>query len=199
MTLKPAFIGPLFAAAMALPALAEPVVEIGPDGLHIQPWFQETAGDVRLDLMAAAAEQKDMIILFEQEGCVYCIRLHNENFTKPEIVDLITSSFLVFQMDMVGADAIIGFDGEKVTEAQLARKWGVTTTPTTIVLLSQNPSAGSLKEAEVFRLPGYLKSFEYLSVIDYFASGAFETQALGPFMRTKAVEFTERGINPKSW
>jgi len=178
---------------------AQSTVEMGPDGLHIQDWFFESTGDIRLDLLAAAAVQKDMVVLFEQEGCVYCIKLHEDNFSRPEIVKIITDNFIVVQLDMRGSDMITGFDGVRMSEAQLARQWSVGTTPTTVVLLSENPGVTSEKAAEVFRLPGYLKAFEYYAVLDYFASGAFETQGLGAFMKVTAAEFQERGIDPKAW
>ena len=187
------------ALMLTSPAFAGETVKTGPDGLHIQSWFHDSSGDARLDLLTAAAAGKDLIVLFEQNGCYYCGLLHQNNFTNPEVVKLITENFLVVQMDLWGEDAVTGFDGTKMNEAQLARKWGVTTTPTTVVFNAGNPSATSYQQAEIFRLPGYLEAFEYFSVLDYFASGAYETQALGAFIGAKKQEFAARGIDPKSW
>ena len=183
----------------SLAATANAQVETGPDGLHIQPWFHDSAGDTRLDLMAAAAEGKDLIVLFEQRGCYYCDLLHNKNFANPELVKLITDNFLVVQMDLWGEDAVTGFDGTRMSESDLARKWRVDTTPTTIVFNAAGPSASSYQQAEVFRLPGYLESFEYFSVLDYFASKAFETQGINDFIAAKRTAFIARGIDPKAW
>ncbi len=189
----------LFLSIATPAAFGAPAVEIGADGLHTQDWFHDSAHDVRTDLLSAAAAQKDMVILFEQRGCSYCVQLHEENFAHAEIVDLITENFLVVQMDLRGEGTFTGFDGVQTTEGQLARKWGVTTTPTTIVLLAKDPSVGSLRAAEAFRLPGYLGPFEYFSVLGFFASGAYETQGLGDFMKAKAAEFAARGVDPKTW
>jgi len=193
------FVASLLVIAGAFPVSAQSGVEMGPDGLHLQDWFFESSGDIRLDLLAAAAAQKDMVVLFEQEGCVYCIKLHEDNFSRPEIVKFMTDNFIVVQLDMRGSDMITGFDGVRMSEAQLARQWSVGTTPTTVVLVSENPGVTSEKAAEVFRLPGYLKPFEYYAVLDFFASGAYETQGLGAFMKVTAAEFQERGIDPKAW
>ena len=184
---------------LSQPALAGSPVKTGPDGLHIQSWFYQSSGDARLDLLAAAAEGKDRIVLFEQNGCYYCGLLHANNFANPELVRLITGNFLVVQMDLWGEDMVTGFDGTRMNEAQLARKWGVGTTPTTVVFNADNPSVTSFQQAEIFRLPGYLETFEYFSVLDYFASGAYETQALGAFISAKRQEFAARGIDPKAW
>jgi thioredoxin-related protein len=193
------FTGLVAAFFLTHATLAGAQVETGPDGLHTQSWFHESSGDVRLDLLTAAATGKNMIVLVEQTGCYYCDLLHENNFSNPELVKVITDNFLVIQIDLRGEDPVTGFDGTKMNQAQLARKWGAGTTPTTMVFNAADPSVTSFQQAEIFRLPGYLEPFEYFSVLDYFASGAYETQALGAFISAKRQEFAARGIDPKAW
>lgn len=75
------------------------------NGLHIQDWFHPTTFDLRADLQAAAISGKNLVILFEQDGCIYCKKLHEENFAKPEILDLLTEKYLMVQLDMWGGNA----------------------------------------------------------------------------------------------
>ncbi len=184
---------------LATSALAQQNGDLMPDGLHFQGWFSETTGDVRTDLAAAAAADKDLMYLFEQRGCIYCAKMHKENFGHPEIVAMMTGNFLVVQMDMRGSDTFTGFDGIESTEEKVARDWGVTSTPTTLVLRAADPANIGFKDAELFRLPGYLESFQFYSVLDYFITGAFEYVGIRPYMVTKAAEFSERGIDPRTW
>lgn len=169
------------------------------DNLHQQPWIRATNGDLRQDMLLAAAEGKTLMILWEQEGCYYCGKLHKNNFSRTEIVDILNNDYLVVQLDLRGDGLVTDFNGEKMTESKLARRWRVTTTPTTLALSSQNPMAKSLEQAEIFRLPGYLEPFEYLSVIDYVASGAYSGKTLTEFMQIKSEEFAERGVDSATW
>ena len=181
------------------PAQAQEPGALMDNGLHYQEWIKVSTGDLRSELLNAAAQDKNLMLLIEQRGCQYCEQLHKENFAHPEIVDVLQQSFVVLQLDMVGNREFVDFDGAVLSEAKLMRKWGVATTPTTIVLRSGLPIATSIAQAEEFRLPGYLGSFQYFAVLDYFASGAFEEQELRTFMQVKAAEFSQRGIDPQRW
>jgi len=52
--------------------LAMPVAaaELGVDGLHKQPWMRDTFRDLREDLAEANAEDKRLVLFFEQRGCI---------------------------------------------------------------------------------------------------------------------------------
>ena len=182
-------------------ATASPADEtlIGEDGLHKQSWFLNSSGDLRRDLSNASADGKILMLVIEQIGCAYCAEMHARNFQRPEILEVIESNFTVLQLDLNGSDVVVDLDGESAKESALMRKWGVFTTPTTIVLRNDATAGAPLKEAEAFRLPGYLKPFEHFAVLDYFASGAFEAEDLRPFMLAKFDELVSGGLNPASW
>lgn len=193
------FIASVFAcAALAQPIAAEETL-IGEDGLHKQDWFLQSTGDLRRDLHKAKTDGKTLMLVIEQLGCAYCAEMHTRNFQQPEIVDVIETSFVVVQLDLHGDDAVVDFDGQVTTEASVLRKWGVFTTPTTIVLRNDVEVGTSLQGAEAFRLPGYLKPFEHFAILDYFASGAYETEDLRPYMQTKLSALVSRGHDPANW
>src|SRR5215211_6136155 len=71
------------AAADMLPPPAGPetprVVPIKEeDGLYRQSWFQLSFLDLREDFNEAKADAKRFAVIFEQRGCPYCTKLHNE-------------------------------------------------------------------------------------------------------------------------
>src|SRR5688572_28365366 len=47
-------------------------------GLYSQRWFQLSFLDLRDDFSEAKAEGKRFAVVFEQRGCPYCAKLHNE-------------------------------------------------------------------------------------------------------------------------
>ena len=44
------------------------------------------------------------MILFEQRGCIYCEKMHEEVFPMPVIADYIRENFFVVQMDLLRRD-----------------------------------------------------------------------------------------------
>ncbi len=184
---------------LSFPAWAEQTLRIGDDGLYKQPWFFQSSGNLASDLKTARAEGKDLVVLYEQRGCIYCKKLHEVVFEKPEVVELIKQSFLVVQMDLWGNEQVTDLDGDILSQENLAVKWGVNATPTTIVLSSDRPGAGGLQFAEAFRLPGYLEPFYYFTALDYMASGAIDKMRFKTFLEDRRKAFADKGINPETW
>ncbi|KAA0920293.1 thioredoxin [Aquicoccus porphyridii] len=189
--------GPLWAAGTNDPAAAP--VELGDDGLHKQPWFLDSFLELGDDLQMAAESGRNLMVLWEQNGCPYCRELHHVNFQRPEIVDYIEAHYDVIQLDMFGAREVLGFDGQALEERRLAEKWFVNFTPTTILFHRDNAGAGSLRAAETFRLPGYLKPFHYLSALEYVETGDFRNQPFQRHLQDKFERLREQGIDPDVW
>ena len=65
------------------------VAELGDDGLHKADWMRDTFKDLSEDLEEANAEGKRLMIIFEQRGCVYCAKMHEEVFPDPDVTQMI--------------------------------------------------------------------------------------------------------------
>lgn len=188
-------------AALTFPflAVAGSFQDARPDWLRVQSFIHASDGDLRHDIARAADEGKALMVIWEQAGCIYCARMHKENFQRREIVQLLDDNFVIIQLDIGGQRPVTGLDGTPMTEAELARRWRVTTSPTTVVLSARNPGVERLKSAEVFRMPGLLNPFRYYAVMHFFASGAYESEELGDHFAMHADELTARGIDPETW
>jgi thioredoxin-related protein len=183
-------------APMALPALAQ---EIGDDGLHIQPWFYDSFLEMSADLQDAAAEGKGLIVIFEQRGCPYCRELHEVNFAIPEITEYQSEHFYTVQINMWGDRMVTDFDGEKLSEKNLAQKWMVNFTPTLVFFSADSVGATSQEDAESFRMPGYFKPFHYASGLEYVSSGMYDEVGFQRFTRARFQRMEEAGLNPSLW
>ena len=186
-------------SAVIAPAQAGEQPATGANGLHVQDWFHSSSLNLQADLQLAGQQGKDMMIVVEQVACSYCRKLHAVNFAKPEILDLIKDQFITVQLDLWGERPVTDFDGEVLTEEALARKWGVATTPTTIVLSAENPFPGNRQNAEAFRLPGYLDPIYHYAALDFFSSGAWQSEKFAAFVSRKSAAFLEKGIDPETW
>ena len=172
---------------------------LGDDGLHKQPWLLDSFLEMGDDLQTAADQGRNLMVLVEQKGCPYCRELHNVNFARAEISDYIQAHFDVIQLDLFGAREVLDFDGEALEERALADKWAVNFTPTTLLFHAGNAGAESLKAAETFRMPGYLKPFHYLSALEYVQEGHFRDMSFQRYLQDKLEDFRKRGIDPDVW
>ena len=102
------------------------------DGLYRQSWFQLSFLDLHEDFNDAKADGKRFAVIFEQRGCPYCTKLHNEVLTLKYINDYVRENFRIVQLDLWGSREVTDFDGKRLTEKELAERWGVIFTPTIV-------------------------------------------------------------------
>lgn len=135
-------------------ALAGQAAEVGDDGLHKTDWMRDTFKDLREDLAEANAEGKRLVVFIEQRGCIYCTKMHEEVFPRPEISDYIAENYFVVQMNLHGNDTAVDFDGEELEQSQLMRKWGILFTPTIMFFPEEVPEGQQANVAAVSIMPG---------------------------------------------
>ena len=194
-------LGAAAAASQTLPAIAasDDGVTVGDDGLYKQDFFLDTFLDLGEDLAEAADEGKGLLVLFEQQGCPYCRELHKVNFAKTQLREFLVANFNAVQIDLFGSREATDFDGETMEERDLAGRWGVHFTPTTVLIPASAVGAKSVAEAEAFRMPGYLKPFHYLSALEYVVAGAHEEEGFQRFLQAKFEDLRAKGIQPDVW
>ncbi|MDZ7872854.1 MAG: thioredoxin family protein [Rhizobium sp.] len=139
--------GPMLAAS----SLA---AELGDDGLHKPSWLRETFKDLREDLSDANSENKRLLLIVEQRGCIYCTKMHEEVFSDPGIEAFIRENYYVVQLNLFGDIEVTDFDGTVLPEKEMAIRWGVMFTPTLIFLPEDVGSGLSAQQAAVAAMPG---------------------------------------------
>lgn len=158
--MKPAWIfGVLLLGLAALPVQAGTVLR--DDGVHTEEWFKNvTFLDLKEDLQEALeAGKKGLVLIFEQQGCGACVRLHEVNFQDPETVDYVSQHFDVIVINMYGANEVTDFDGEVLPEVRYNEKMRINFSPTTVFFGADGK--------ETFRIPGYLAPRFYLNAYRY--------------------------------
>lgn len=188
-------------AAQPLQASAQLTGDIamGDDGLHKQPWFTDSFLELGDDLQTAADQGRHLMVIWEQRGCPYCRELHEVNFRRREIIEYITAHFDVIQLNMFGSREVLDFDGEALEERRLAEKWAVNFTPTTQLFHAENVGQSSMKTAQTFRAPGYLKPFHYISSLEYVVTEDFRNQRFQSYLQDKFTALRAQGIDPDVW
>lgn len=124
----------------------------GEDGIYHQTWFVNSFLDLREDHAEAKAAGKRFAIFFEQRGCIYCTKMHNEVLALKYINDYVRDNFAVVQLDLWGSREVTDFDGTRMPEKKLAERWGVLFTPTVVFFKDELPSATWGPGLEVARM-----------------------------------------------
>lgn len=160
-------------------ALAEPVLTA--DGLYSEPWFLHSFLDLRNDLEEATKEGKRLAIMWSLKGCPYCKETHVVNFGNQAIVDYIRSHFEILQLNYIGSLPVTDFDGQSLSEKDLARKNNVRFTPT--FQFFSEPKAHTDKVSEVARLPGYIEPQHFLAMFRFVNERAYDRMTFGQFVK----------------
>jgi thioredoxin-related protein len=167
------WIGAALAVLMALPVAAQ---QMGDDGLYKNPWMRDTFKDLREDLDEANEEGKRLVLFFEQRGCIYCKKMHEEVFTDPEVSEFIDDNYFVVQLNLHGSTEVTDFDGEVLQEREMARKWRVLFTPTIVFLPEEVPEGMTAMDAQVAVMPGAFSKGTSLDMFTWVAEKRYEIQ-----------------------
>ncbi|KJS41931.1 MULTISPECIES: thioredoxin family protein [unclassified Roseovarius] len=179
----------LAAALFALPIAA---ADLGDDGLHKTDWMRDTFKDLREDLADANAEGKRLMVMVEQRGCIYCTKMHEEVFPRPEIADFIRENYFVVQLNLHGDLEVVDFDGESLTEKQAARKWGLLFTPSILFLPEEVAEDQTAAQAAVAMMPGAFGPGTTLDLLTWVHEKRYALDTEEDFQRYHARRIAER-------
>ncbi|MCE8509958.1 thioredoxin family protein [Ruegeria pomeroyi] len=183
-----------FLAILGLLALTggTQAAELGDDGLHKTAWMRDTFKDLREDLGEANAEGKRLVLFFEQRGCVYCAKMHKEVFPRPEVSSYIEENYFVVQLNLHGDIEVTDFDGEALSEKDMARKWGILFTPTILFLPEEVAEDQSAQQAAVAVMPGAFGAGTTLDMFTWVAEKRYALDNDEDFQRYHARRIQER-------
>lgn len=200
------FARPLLAAfaiiglVAATPSAADTRSEIilGDDGIHYKDWFVLSFLDLADDFEDARADGKRFVILWESSNCPYCRDLHQINLAIPEMTDFMKERFAILQLNIFGSREVVDFDGETLTERQLARKYQVNFTPTMQFFPeTQEEMEGKRGMArEVMRMPGYFRPFHFAAIHEFVHGKRYEDTDFQDYLVERRELVEERGLEP---
>ena len=162
--------------------------QIGDDGMYKESWMRDTFKDLREDLAEANAEGKRLALIFEQRGCIYCIKMHEEVFVQPRVSSYIEENFFVVQLNLHGDLEVTDFDGEVLSEKDIARKWRILFTPTLMFLPEDIEDQFDAAQASVAVMPGAFSVGTTFDLLTWVNTKLYETEEEGDFQRYHAKQ-----------
>lgn len=165
--------------------------EIGDDGLHKAPWMRDTFKDLSEDLDEANAEGKRLMVMIEQRGCIYCKKMHEEIFVRPEIAQYIEDNYFVVQINMFGDVEVTDFDGTAMPEKDMVKRWGALFTPNVYFFPEEVPEDAVASRVAVANMPGAFGPGTTLSMLRWVVEERYEGEE--PFQKYHARRLEEEG------
>lgn len=142
-----------------------------------QAFIKDSFLNLREDAMDAGKSGRLLMVLYEQEGCPYCAKLHELHFKDKDIVKRIAKGFDVIQLDIWGGREVTGFSGEATTEKAFARKLKVQFSPTI--------GFYDAKGKEIYRINGLHKPDQFKAELDYLSSRAYQKMGFKDYASQK--------------
>lgn len=185
------FTGFIFAALMAI-AMPAGAVEMGDDGLHKPMWLEDTFLDLREDLAEAEDQGKRLLIIWEQRGCIYCNKMHNEIFPDPAIDALIREKFYVVQMNLFGNVEVTDLDGTVMSERDMAGRWGIIFTPTMMFMRDGEAGAVMGTRFAAATMPGAFGKYTTRHLMEWIVQKGYDGDE--PFQKYHARMLKVEGV-----
>lgn len=162
---------------VAAPAAAQVA---SPHAIEHPAWFSQTFLDLREDIADAAKLGKRLLVYFGQDGCPYCARLMQTNFTQPSIVEKTRRHFVVIAINLWGDREVTWLDGSRMGEKAFARQLKVQFTPTLVFFDEKGNVA--------LRLNGYYPPRRFEAALDYVAGRMEGKLAFGEYLKQVAKD-----------
>jgi thioredoxin-related protein len=122
-------------------------------------WFKNSFLDIREDVEEAAGTGKRVMLYFYQDGCPYCAKLLQDNFSQRSIVEKSRKYLDVIAVNMWGDREVTSLDGQVMTEKEFATTLRVMFTPTILMLNEQG--------TVILRINGYYHPVKFEAALDY--------------------------------
>jgi len=131
---------------------------VNPGHEEVPAWFKVSFLDLFEDIEDAADNNKRLMIYYYQDGCPYCKKLLQENFSQRDISDKTQKYFDVVAINLWG-DKEVTVGGRTYTEKEFAEALKVQYTPT-LLFFNEDKKI-------VFRANGYYPPEKFSALLDY--------------------------------
>ena len=139
-------------------------------GFYEKPaWFKNSFLELQDELENANENNRQIILYFHQDGCPYCKKLLEDNFSRKDIIDKMRQNFDLLEINMWGDKTVTLLTGEELSEKVFAKQMQVMFTPTLVFLDNKGQSQ--------FRMNGYYAPDKFSNALDSVLSKAKKAQA----------------------
>jgi thioredoxin-related protein len=143
-----------------------------------EAWTAAPIGWKSFDEAIANQSQKKILIDIYAPWCGWCRRMHQEVYPNAEVQEYLLEHFNLTRLDITEEGDTLSFKGYRLNSMTLAGGLGATATPTTVFL---EPNGDYIT-----RLPGYASTEDFLNILQFIATNAYQTQSFQDFLNERA-------------
>ncbi len=158
--------------------------EPSPHAIGIPAWFENSFLDFPADVREAAGKGKRVMVYFGQDGCPYCKRLMEANFSQRDIVERARARFSAVALNLWGDRETVWIDGARRSEKELGAFLRVQFTPTLLFLDERG--------AVVLRLNGYQPPARFRAALEYASEGKPGAESFAQYLERSPVKEATR-------
>ncbi len=150
----------IFAAALAVVIML---------GTQAQAEFQTVSldNDLATEIEDAAAEGKRLVVMFDEEGCPWCMKMRERIFPHPKVQAFYGEHFILINQDIKGDLELTTPDGVSLNQKQFAQKLRIRGTPTFVYFNADGSVAA--------RITGYQDVDTFIATGRYVREGIYKT------------------------
>jgi thioredoxin-related protein len=137
-------------------------------------WFANSFLDIREDIDEAQAAGKRVLLYFYQDGCPYCKKLIETNFSLKDTVTRTRDNYEVIAINMWGDREVTDLSGALITEKGFSKALRVMFTPTLLFMDEQGEV--------VLRMNGYYPPHKFNAALDYAAEHDGKTPSFREYL-----------------
>lgn len=130
--------------------------------------------DIEAAVVQARASGKKVVVEVYAPWCGWCRKMTNEVYADADVRRYLNEHFVVARLNGDDADETFEFQGHTLNGMELAQGLGASAFPTTVFLDDES--------AYITRLPGYVAQSDFLQVLHYIGSNAFESKSFQEFV-----------------
>jgi len=142
-------------------------------------WFKESFLELEDDVAEAAADNRQVMVIFHQDGCPYCNAFVERNLAQKDIEKTLRENFDVIAINMWGDREVAHIDGNLYTEKTFAAALEIQFTPT-ILFLDKSAQLA-------LRLNGYYDPDRFRAALDY-VTAPTRSESFSEFLSTRGVQ-----------
>lgn len=139
------------------------------------PFLKLSFLNLKEDLEEAKREGKHLFLMFEEEGCPFCDKMKRITFQHPDVKEYFSKNFYMVIIDRKGSNPVVDFEGNEITEKQLAKKYKVRGTPVFVFVDHTGKT--------ILKVMGYIPPEEFLLMGKYVAEGHYKKMSFYKFKR----------------
>jgi thioredoxin-related protein len=162
----------LLAFALAVPCNGHAAETVDAAG-----FFNLNMGDLKAEVAEARKEgKKALFVMFEQEGCPYCLSMKRDVLNRKDVQDYYRANFATLSLDIHSSVPVRNFADREQTEKEFSQASRVRATPTFVFY--------DLAGSEIARYTGSTQTAEeFLLLGQFVASGAYKTRTFAQYKR----------------